>query len=558
MVRTFPQKPLLSAGFVLLLSLTVFAQRSAIEFYDTTSSPTATFGYQGSSETGEFFLETFSRGRDMTVKEGNLTVPGAVEAGSFAGDGSELTGVTPKDNSVTTEKIADGAVTDEKIESVSWEKVEGRPETPTGEVGEGSITTEKIADGAVTDEKIDSVSWSKIKGRPEIPTGEIGEGSITTEKIADGAVTDEKIDSVSWSKIKGRPEIPTGEIGEGSITTEKIADGAVTDEKIDSVSWSKIKDRPEIPTGEIGEGEITTEMIAEGAVTDDKISSVSASKVEGISKDMVDGLAPALEGKADTGHDHNVLGEMVFINDTSVGIGVASPTRALDVRGAARLNGRVGIGRAPLDAALSIGGESASDAAINFQHSNGNRYWILSDSSGLFSLGGTGVDIPSSGVVRIRRTVGINTDPHDDHALRVNGDVVITGNLTENGSFSTSDSTFKTITDTITNALSTVSSLQGIGFNWKADEYPERNFSDRRQIGFIAQEVEQVLPELVHTDADGYKSLSYDKLTAVLVEAIKEQQMVIEEQNAQMEEQKLENETLRAEIETIKKHLGLE
>ena len=55
-------------------------------------------------------------------------------------------------------------------------------------------------------------------------------------------------------------------------------------------------------------------------------------------------------------------------------------------------------------------------------------------------------------------------------------------------------------------------------------------FSENRAVGFIAQEVEQVLPELVQTEntTEGYKSVQYDKVVALLVEAIKEQQKQIE------------------------------
>ena len=44
----------------------------------------------------------------------------------------------------------------------------------------------------------------------------------------------------------------------------------------------------------------------------------------------------------------------------------------------------------------------------------------------------------------------------------------------------------------------------------------------------IAQDLEKILPELVFTGPDGYKSVSYEKLTPVLIEAIKEQQKQIE------------------------------
>ncbi len=51
-------------------------------------------------------------------------------------------------------------------------------------------------------------------------------------------------------------------------------------------------------------------------------------------------------------------------------------------------------------------------------------------------------------------------------------------------------------------------------------ENPELNFSDNRQIGLIAQEVEKVLPEVVYKDRKGIYSISYDQLVPVLIEAL--------------------------------------
>ena len=61
-------------------------------------------------------------------------------------------------------------------------------------------------------------------------------------------------------------------------------------------------------------------------------------------------------------------------------------------------------------------------------------------------------------------------------------------------------------------------------------------FTEANQMGFIAQEVEKVFPELVFTDKQGYKAVDYPKIMPVLVEAIKDQQVQINELK-----QKLEN-----------------
>ena len=60
--------------------------------------------------------------------------------------------------------------------------------------------------------------------------------------------------------------------------------------------------------------------------------------------------------------------------------------------------------------------------------------------------------------------------------------------------------------------------------------YQRKDADGGAEIGFIGQEVAGVYPELADTDADGYVALSYSRLTAVLVEAVKEQQRTITQQ----------------------------
>lgn len=57
-------------------------------------------------------------------------------------------------------------------------------------------------------------------------------------------------------------------------------------------------------------------------------------------------------------------------------------------------------------------------------------------------------------------------------------------------------------------------------------------FDSTLQHGLIAQELEKVVPELVHTDAEGWKSIEYSHLVPLLIESIKEQQAVIVGQEA--------------------------
>jgi hypothetical protein len=81
----------------------------------------------------------------------------------------------------------------------------------------------------------------------------------------------------------------------------------------------------------------------------------------------------------------------------------------------------------------------------------------------------------------------------------------------------------------LSGSLDNILKMRGITFRWKQDEFPEQEFDEMRHLGFIAQEVEELYPELVMTDDNGYKSVDYSRLTPVLVEAIKEQQEQIDE-----------------------------
>jgi len=91
-----------------------------------------------------------------------------------------------------------------------------------------------------------------------------------------------------------------------------------------------------------------------------------------------------------------------------------------------------------------------------------------------------------------------------------------------------SDETLKTNIVGITNAVEKVQQLRGVEFDWISN--------GAHSVGVIAQDVEKVLPDLVETRADGKKAVDYSKLTAVLIEAVKEQQVQINELKSRLDE----------------------
>ncbi len=106
--------------------------------------------------------------------------------------------------------------------------------------------------------------------------------------------------------------------------------------------------------------------------------------------------------------------------------------------------------------------------------------------------------------------------------------MVVQGNLLVNSTTYTSDGRYKKNIQNLQYPLDKIMRLRGVTYEMRADEFPLLHFSSGKQIGLIAQEVENIIPEIVSTNADGYKSVDYAKLVPLLIEAIKEQQKRIE------------------------------
>ncbi len=104
-----------------------------------------------------------------------------------------------------------------------------------------------------------------------------------------------------------------------------------------------------------------------------------------------------------------------------------------------------------------------------------------------------------------------------------------------------SDSRFKRGVTPFEPMLSKIAALRPVHFYWRADEFPTRAFGARQSYGLMAQEVEQVLPELVSTDVDGYRAVNYSKLPLLSVQAIKDL--------------KAENDVLKAQLALVETRL---
>ncbi len=105
-------------------------------------------------------------------------------------------------------------------------------------------------------------------------------------------------------------------------------------------------------------------------------------------------------------------------------------------------------------------------------------------------------------------------------------EISATGNVTSPFFYSQSDINLKKDIEPIVNALDIVKQLGGYSFKWKHNE--------AESLGLIAQYVEQVLPMLIGTTPDGSKTVLYNGIIALLLEALKAQQVQIDEIKARL------------------------
>ncbi len=191
---------------------------------------------------------------------------------------------------------------------------------------------------------------------------------------------------------------------------------------------------------------------------------------------------------------------------------------------------------------LAAGRSSASSGSVFIGKYAG--YNEDSDNKLIIQTGYTGADNETNALVygdfstkyfRHNGYVGINHDGNSGWALTVGMDdgdnfglVVYGPTHCTDGSWYSSDLRLKKNIVTYTGALQKILSIRGVSYNWRSDEFPDRHYATKTQVGVIAQEVEDVIPEVVGIGPEGYKSVDYSKFTAVLIEGMKEQQQQIE------------------------------
>ena len=216
---------------------------------------------------------------------------------------------------------------------------------------------------------------------------------------------------------------------------------------------------------------------------------------------------------------------LFFGADGQVGILTSTPSATLDVNGEGLITNLLITDNSSVGATVSSQSTSTIDDG-DWVADNSNSYWYL----GKDSNGSSQTAAQSPLVLTDNGRLGIGTTA-PAVALDVAGDINATGSIS-----TSSDRRYKIQIENLQNSLSLILQLRGVRHHWKREAFPEKKFPNGPTLGLIAQEVEPLIPELVKTDEKGYKSVDYAKLSALLTQALQEQQQMIDAQEERLKQ----------------------
>ncbi|DBA05115.1 TPA: hypothetical protein N0F65_000803 [Lagenidium giganteum] len=191
-----------------------------------------------------------------------------------------------------------------------------------------------------------------------------------------------------------------------------------------------------------------------------------------------------------------------LIHDDTLVFDSASSTLSVETFSAKNLRGRIDMSESELRAVEIVGGHISN------------------------------VNMTSIELVEVQGELFVEAQAYFGASITVDGQVMGSGAYVD-----ASDKRFKRDIEALSgeDAVQIVEKLQAVEYAYRTDEFPEKQFPTQRELGFLAQDVEQVAPSVVTDSEDGFKYVAYSRLVPVAIEAIKETRREQQEHQQQIQ-----------------------
>lgn len=352
-------------------------------------------------------------------------------------------------------------------------------------------------------------------------TGSIGTnltiyGNLTvfgTESIINSenlSVTDNMIYLNAGSEITNPDLGVVGNYNDGTYAHTGIFSDAS-----DSQTWKVFKGYTPEPSGSIDTSH------ASFALADFKAANITATSFNG----TINANNGVLSGSIETYLPNGVVSgssQVVYTSLSSIPAGIVSGSSQID-------GSQLGSNKT-----ITIAGTSVTLGGSITLPTITNGSGIVSGSSQITK---TLQDVTTAGATTSDAITITNSTASADKttgALIVTGGVGVSGDINAGGdivAYASSDRRLKENIQPIQNALGKINQIGGYSFDWNAEK---QNIYKGKDYGVIAQEIEEILPELVDTRDNGYKAVKYDKLVSLLIEGIKDLSKEVEQLKSQL------------------------
>jgi len=462
----------------------------------------------------------FNKWYNVATNTGNVNPAGNKTSIEFVGDGSTKGSTSQSDVNISTSTIVGNKIgINHKLHaSTLW--------TKTGTTIDGNLATF----AAASRDAINSITFNKAGHITDIGTFDPGDNYLeldhvgTQAKRSGGSITTpgDVVASASDSTPNPDPSITQTDTGHATVVTGLAFNDYGT---IKSTSTHDLKNsyysKKEI-------GGYVHGLNASIVQLQEDLGSAQFLKLDASSATTGASLVSSWKKKGKIGFSATTGSDVSFISQQDNGLTISSST---DVQ--------IGLPTVTSGTGNKLEIKHGSDVAARFENKNVSLYhdgiWRLKTTNKGVTINtechatsfhgdGANLDMTNNDSVKPDRlTVGTAVK-----VLATTAGADVTGTIKATGdviAFSSSDERLKDNLKLISDPLEKISKMSGYEFDWndKQDTYTGHD------VGVVAQEIEQVLPEVVTERDDGYKAVKYEKLVPLLIESIKELSVKVEE-----------------------------